>query len=145
MPVPESFELSTELQIGVAELDRQHRILVSIIDAARASLAGRGRRTAFERVTRDLLAYALHHFETEGRLMRETGYDLAVPEEAEAHLREHRDFSERVVALRAAAVDDWRAAADALLPFLEDWLARHVLGVDRHFGAYIDAHRDAGS
>ena len=55
---------------GVPEIDRQHRILVDALIEARASLSGDPADPLFERITRDLLAYAIYHFDTEEQSMQ---------------------------------------------------------------------------
>lgn len=136
--------LSGNLLTGIAEIDDQHRIIFAVVYAARKSLAGNCGRVAFGRITRDLLAYALYHFETEERLMHEYDYAGGAPEEAEAHRREHREFSERLVQLRVAAAKDWRTAGDALLSFLEDWLIEHIPETDQRLARYLASVRRTG-
>ena len=98
----EPIQWSDAMLTGVTEIDRQHRILVDTLIEARAMLNGEAAGAPFERVSRDLLAYAIYHFDKEEQLMRSHGYAAAAPDAAARHLAEHRQFSERVVALRTA-------------------------------------------
>jgi len=128
---------------GVAEIDQQHRILVDTLIEATVKLTGAASGPLFDRITRDLLAYAIYHFNTEEQLMREYGYADAAPEEAKMHLAEHRRFSQRVVALRAEAREGSQDTRDALLAFLGDWLTNHILTIDKHLGQFICSARAA--
>jgi hemerythrin-like metal-binding protein len=128
---------SDALCTGVEEIDRQHRILVQVLGEAEALLAGERPGARFEQIFRDLLAYAIYHFETEEALMRGRGYDRAEQAAAAAHLAQHRSFSERVVALRAEARHDDRASREALVAFLRDWLVHHIVTTDRHLADFI--------
>lgn len=130
-------EWSDTLLTGVAEIDHQHRILVGILIEARARNTRRPAGRQFERLTRELLAYAIYHFDTEEQLMRQAGYDIASPEAFADHLAGHRDFSERLVALRAEARLGNKEAQAALLPFLEDWLIKHIRATDQGVGQFI--------
>jgi hemerythrin-like metal-binding protein len=132
-PIPESDAMLT----GVPEIDRQHRILVDALIEARASLSGDAADPLFERITRDLLAYAIYHFDAEEQAMRRHRYDADAPDAAAMHLTEHRRFSERVVALRQAARMGEPGSRAALLSFLEDWLANHIKTVDKRLGQFI--------
>ena len=53
------------LVTGVAEIDEQHRILVNSINEANTRLANNISAEILDQITRDLLSYALYHFETE--------------------------------------------------------------------------------
>lgn len=125
------------LLTGVAEIDQQHRILVEILIEARTTMVRESVGPLFERITRDLLAYAIYHFDTEEQLMQQLGYAIASPEAAEAHLTQHRSFSEQVVALRTEAYLGNADAQAALLPFLENWLVNHILTTDKSLGQFI--------
>jgi hemerythrin-like metal-binding protein len=137
MPTIERIEWSDALCTGVDEIDRQHRILVQVLGEAEALLAEERHGRRFEQIFRDLLAYAIYHFETEEELMRRHGYDRAGQAAADAHLAQHRGFSERVVALRAEARHNDRASREALVAFLRDWLVNHITTTDRILGRFI--------
>lgn len=122
---------------GVAEIDRQHRILVDTLIEAQTNLTGNLHDPLFEQITRDLLAYAIYHFDTEESLMRQHGYATAAPDEMAAHLAQHRRFSEQVVALRSDGRDDKPGAREALLEFLRNWLVGHILTSDQQLGKFI--------
>jgi hemerythrin-like metal-binding protein len=126
---------------GVAAIDRQHRLLVDSLIEARTKLSGDASDPLFERITRDLLAYAIYHFDVEEQLMRRHGYDASAPDVAAIHLAQHRRFSEQGVALRDAArmgEPGWKAA---LLSFLEDWLVNHIMTIDNRLAQHILAKR----
>jgi hemerythrin-like metal-binding protein len=130
---------SDTMLIGVAEVDSQHRILVDTLFEAKTKLTGNVADPVFEQITRDLLAYAIYHFDTEEQLMRQHGYAAAAPEDAAAHLHQHRHFSERVVAMRNDARAGKPGSRDALLTFLQDWLINHILTTDKRLGQFICA------
>jgi hemerythrin-like metal-binding protein len=121
---------------GVAEIDAQHRILVDTLVEASTKLTDKASDPLFEQITRDLLAYAIYHFDTEEQLMRQHGYE---PEEAALHVGEHRGFSEQVVALRDRAHTGEPGARDALLAFLRNWLINHIMTSDQQLGRFIRA------
>jgi hemerythrin-like metal-binding protein len=128
---------SDALLTGVAEMDRQHRILVDTLIEAKTKLTDDATGPLFEQITRDLLAYAIYHFNTEEQLMQQHGYVAAAPAEAEFHLAEHRRFSQEVVALRAEARLGKTGAKITLLSFLQSWLVNHILTVDKRLGQFI--------
>ncbi len=137
MTTTDRIEWSDALATGVDEIDEQHRILVNILAEAEALHAGEGSGAQFEQIFRDLLAYAIYHFETEEALMARHGYGRSDPAAAEAHLAQHRDFSARVAQLRADVRRDDRASREALVRFLRGWLIHHILSTDKALGRFI--------
>ncbi len=121
---------------GVTEIDRQHRFLVDTLNEAKIKLTSEADNPLFEQITRDLLAYAIYHFNTEEQLMKQYGYD-AVPEEAKLHLAAHRHFSEQVVSLRAEAREGKPDSREALLIFLKNWLTNHIMTTDKRLAQFI--------
>ena len=75
----EPIQWSDALLTGVAEIDRQHRILVDTLNEARVKLTVETDDPLFEQITRDLLAYAIYHFNTEEQLMQQFGYIHCLP------------------------------------------------------------------
>ncbi len=138
--MPDSIQWSDAMLTGVDEIDAQHRILVDTLIEANASLTDNASDPLFEQITRDLLAYAIYHFDTEEQLMLRHGY---ASEDAATHVSEHRGFSERVVALRSEARSGTPGARDALLAFLRSWLINHILSSDQRLGRFIRAAASA--
>jgi len=130
-------EWNESMFTGVKEIDRQHEVLVNVLNEIAAMGAESPGQRRLEEVTLDLLAYALYHFETEERLMQQSGYDRDQPGEAQAHVLQHRAFSDRVIALRAATAEGQERSQAALLQFLRDWLINHIGSTDRRLGDYI--------
>ena len=131
---------SDAMLTGVAEIDRQHRILVDTLSEAQVKLTSEMDNPLFEQITRDLLAYAIYHFNTEEQFMQQYGYSSGVPEESRLHLAAHRGFSEQVVALRAEAHSGKPNSREELLVFLKSWLTNHIMTTDKRLGQFIYSH-----
>jgi hemerythrin-like metal-binding protein len=128
---------------GVAEIDEQHMILVHTLNEASLKLADAANVDQLERITQDLLAYALYHFETEESLMQEYDYAEGSPQDAAMHLEQHRSFSAKVVAVRNDIKTGVAVVPADLLTFLNQWLINHILNTDKRLGAFIVAKRAA--
>jgi hemerythrin-like metal-binding protein len=131
---------SDAMLTGIAEIDRQHRILVDTLREAQVKPTSEMDDPLFEQITRDLLAYAIYHFNTEEQLMQQHGYAATSPEEATAHLAAHRSFSEQVVALRDKARAGKPDSREELLVFLQNWLTNHIMTTDKRLGQFICSH-----
>ena len=140
MTSTEIIEWNDSLLIGVDEIDRQHKILVNTLNEVATRISEYSGRRRIEQITRDLLAYAIYHFESEEQLIKQYGYDTAEPEDADLHIRQHRGFSDRVIAMRAEAEEGKSVSQAALLKFLKDWLINHIGTTDRRLGQFIRAN-----
>ena len=125
---------------GIEAIDRQHQVLVNTLNDANARLASLVTRDLLEDITRDLLSYAIYHFETEEALMREYDYAGVSGDDAAKHQQEHRNFSQQVVSLREGLRDGRLVSREDLLSFLNNWLVNHILHTDKQFGEFLLRH-----
>ena len=125
---------------GVDRIDEQHKVLVNTLNEANARLAVNITRELLEQITRDLLSYAIYHFETEESLMQQYDYVGLSAADADRHRQEHRSFSQQVVTLREGLRDDRLVTREELLSFLNDWLVNHILHTDLHLGKFLASH-----
>lgn len=125
---------------GIKRIDEQHKVLVNTLNEANARLAVNVTRELLEQITRDLLSYALYHFDTEESLMREYDYIGLSAIDAEKHRQEHRGFSQRVVTLRDGLRDGRLVSREELLTFLNNWLVNHILHTDKRFAEFLNSH-----
>ena len=125
---------------GVDEIDEQHKILIHTLQEANQLLKDDYSAAVLEQITRDLLSYALYHFDTEEELMQEYSYQLQEVD-VEAHLAQHRSFSEKIVSIRADLKSGRLITREALIGFLSDWLTHHILHTDKRLGEHICARR----
>ena len=126
------------LVTGIDKIDEQHQILINLFNEANTQLTADNSAEFLEYITRDLLSYALYHFETEEQLMQQCGY----VEEANAHIQQHRSFSAKVVAVRNAIKAGVLISREELLSFLNRWLIDHILNTDKRLAAFLLASKD---
>lgn len=131
------------LVTGVTEIDSQHRILVNSINEANTRLTSDFNAEILDQITRDLLSYALYHFETEENLMQEFNYVAASAEDSATHLRQHREFSSIVVKVREGIKAGNLMSREDLLSFLNGWLLNHILNTDKRLAAFVLTKRGA--
>lgn len=122
---------------GVPEMDEQHRILVNSINETNTRLAANVNAEILDKLTRDLLSYALYHFETEEALMKTYDYHGGSQQDCDAHLQQHRTFSAKVIAVREGIKTGKLITREELLTFLNNWLINHILNTDKRLAAYI--------
>ncbi len=128
----------SEYDTGVEDIDEQHRILVNTINEAKEKLDTDSSLQALEDITKDLLSYALYHFETEEEMMQEHNYKAYSQEEFETHMKQHRDFSAQVVAVRESIKAGNPMQKDDLIAFLTNWLINHINKTDKKLAAFLN-------
>ena len=132
-------EWNDKLLTGVDEIDRQHRFLVATLHDIQVRLNENPKHRLPERILRDLLAYAIYHFDTEEQLMKRHGYEFAEPALATLHVKQHRHFSSQIVDLRAQSQTGDAGTEETLLAFLTSWLYEHIAHTDQGLGEFICA------
>ncbi len=145
----QAIEWRDDMATGVATIDKQHRFLVDTLQDANEELLHGNDCELLNQISRDLLSYAITHFETEEQLMQRYGYEAACPEEARNHIAQHRDFSRQVVAVCDRLREGREVSSLEVLKFLNHWLRDHVLGVDQLLGEFLrrvmgEAEREGG-
>lgn len=143
MTAQQALVWSESFATGVPEIDDQHMILVHTLNEASVRLANDASLDSLDRITQDLLSYALYHFETEEELMQTYGYPENGGTDAAQHLEQHRAFSAKVVQVREGIKQGTPVAPEELLGFLNGWLVNHILNTDKKLGAFIVARRGA--
>ncbi len=133
---------TTDMQVGVEDIDVQHKELFVRINRLRTALSqGRG-KVEINRTIRFLEEYVVEHFAGEERYMA----DLAYPY-AGLHTTEHADFirdfsmiKEKLERLEQDGMITTFAVIEAQRK-LYDWLVNHIARSDKVLGAYIATAR----
>jgi hemerythrin-like metal-binding protein len=132
-----SVEWTEKMEMGIPAIDKQHRFLVETLQDANEKLLSDRDGYYLDKIAKDLLGYAITHFETEEKLMQRYGYDKAFPDDAKNHIREHRDFSKKVVGICEQLREGDKVSRLEVLTFLNDWLYKHLLDVDQKYGEFL--------
>jgi hemerythrin len=128
------------MSVGVERLDRDHQVLVGLInriDEAADDMTTRTRVLPEVLVT--LIAYTVFHFEREEKVMAACGYP-----ELEQHREEHRMLTREVQALQRRFSDEPQSVTrEEVLSFLTEWLNHHILLQDMAYREYTDGRPEA--
>lgn len=122
---------SPDLEVGVDEIDHQHRILVTLVNRVYETI-GEGRdKPTLQELIKKVEHYTDYHFATEEALMKAHGYEFT-----EYHEADHRAMSRQIRRFLAAPEQNF-ADPQGVLDFLHRWLVEHIAGADRHLGEAI--------
>jgi hemerythrin len=130
-----------EYSIGVPEVDAQHQEL--LINIRKLSDSFReGRKLDVQEILKFLGGYAVHHFNTEEVLMRESNYPFIAQ-----HIREHQTFVKYFTKLcQEIELSEPNSAyvTFRIQLLLVDWLINHTTKTDKHLGVYLRNKNVAG-
>ena len=119
-------------ETGHAEIDRQHRELLALVDdleSAEEESSG-----ALLLVLQHVMDFTHTHFLMEEVLMVEVGYPSPAREQM---IRQHAEFTSYA---RLRVMEFRKGALVSVLPlqaFLAEWLTRHEFGLDRLLADFI--------
>ena len=122
-------------KLSIEPIDQQHAELFGIASDLYDSIAeGRG-KAAISAILDRLVRYTGMHFETEEKLMTESGYlDLA------EHIAEHRKFTQQVLELQNGFRQGRGGLRLEVLQLMADWIQNHIRDDDSRYGPVVRAH-----
>jgi len=121
------FYWNEKFETGVEAIDHQHRTLVDLINKLSVAISHQGSLPESEKILITLIDYTNNHFRDEESIMAAS--DLP-EDEKNKHLQEHCSMATEI-SRRAKQCDlSKEAFADEILPFLNSWLIKHILGSD---------------
>ena len=124
-----------ELELGIVEIDTQHRVLVDLANAMHDEIRDVGPRSpVIGQILESLVDYTHNHFIVEEVLFQQHNYP-----ETPAHQAQHNRFTGTAMDLLMRFEDGEEVSIEAL-EFLKDWLVHHICKVDR---AYLPFFRAA--
>lgn len=137
MASEQTHQMPGEFEIGIAEIDLQHRQLYRLLERLKES-ADKQYGYAAAAILAELEIETRVHFAVEESLMRLLTYP-----DTDAHAAEHHWLTEHLTKLKERAQDF--NVDDGLATFIQNWLIGHVDGFDRKFVSHflqkgIDPH-----
>jgi hemerythrin len=129
---PETWE--SDLEIGIAEIDAQHRNLFRLLSVLRQSTSEVYSFPAAFEALGQLSDETEIHFAVEESLMRMMGYPYT-----NEHIAEHRRLRDQLNEFRHLAMDC--DISGELADFIQSWLVDHVNKSDRRYVDHLLASR----
>ncbi|MDX9689167.1 MAG: hypothetical protein EOM37_07195 [Proteobacteria bacterium] len=123
----------SDMKLGIPIIDEEHERLVLLINRLYGAAQDGDKPSVVQSVFDEMKGYADCHFEHEVKLFSLTDY----PDKL-AHIREHAELSERIVALESVVrQNDMEKAGSELMHFLLDWLIKHTQDSDAKYVPYL--------
>ncbi len=127
----EMFAWDSSMNVGVEEIDRQHKMLVNIINELNYLVQSKRSQRVMRRVLSGLVDYTLMHFSYEEHLMKKSGYP-----DFDNHIKLHKALITQVTEF-VRRVDAGENIGEELLEFLKAWLIKHIKGQDKQYVPYM--------
>lgn len=122
------FSWKPEYSVNDLTLDRHHQQLFTVLNSVYENVMNSPELDCVLPKIDELSDYTKYHFSTEEEYMKEK----AVPD-IDAHIEKHRQFTNKIVALRARYKNNDLEVARDLIIALGEWLLQHVLKEDRKY------------
>lgn len=123
--------------LGIAEIDRQHRRLVEIVNRLYDAMEQRCPKFAMQGVVCDLVTYTEIHFAFEERLMQRLDFP-----DRESHRNEHWTMTNEVRKFEEALTNGRLCVSLELMDFLKGWLLNHVMHADWQLARHAHGSQD---
>ena len=125
---------TSEFELNIEEIDRQHRLLVDIVNELYEAVRAGKENKVLEKLLNKLVHYTVFHFAREEHFFEVFGYP-----ETEAHVREHDGFEKQVSDFIADFETGKKQLSMDILRFLSNWLVNHIKRRDRAYAEFMIA------
>ncbi|KJY81988.1 chemotaxis protein [Vibrio galatheae] len=126
-------EWNDQLDIGLDEINRQHRALLHLINELYHLLKHNYGLSSIKRVVQGLIDYTANHFSYEETLFQQIEYT-----QTKQHMDSHHHLVQQVLAFQRR-VEQGEDIGDELMGFLKNWLSNHIMKEDK---AYVEAFKN---
>lgn len=125
------FEWSDKLDIGVLEMNTEHKTLLGLMDKLHACSTSGSTHTEINAVLDELTAFTLKHFDHEEKYMAQIEYP---------GLKQHKEIHASLLKRFGFHRDEYNKIKGPLpenfFRFLKQWLSAHIQGIDCEYGKH---------
>ncbi len=124
-----------EMSVGNAELDNDHKYLISLINVIEAAVNSRFRDKVLLPHISELFIYTEEHFAREEKIQGDIRYP-------ETHKQKHKDLIKQLQGIRGTFEANtkgeyYNTAVQELFDVLKTWLVDHILNEDMKMKPYF--------
>ena len=129
---------TSSMDLGIGEIDRQHRMLVDYINDLHSAMSNHRSARELLEILHKLRDYTSTHFRDEEKHFVHTDYPAV-----KDHLQIHREFEAKVDEVERGIKEGTITLSMDLLSFLKDWLVKHIMGMDAQYVPYVKKSKGA--
>jgi hemerythrin-like metal-binding protein len=128
------FNWTEKMSVGIEKIDKEHIQLFEMMNKIHdGMMTGKG-QGALSAVITGLLDYTKFHFGDEEALLRQHDFPGL-----KDHIKLHESFKTKITDLNERLKKGSPALAVPALDFLQEWLVKHIQGVDFQYKAFLAA------
>ncbi len=120
--------------VNIGIVDSQHKILVGLINELHQAMMTGTAKEQLGKILTNLIKYTQGHFQAEEGLMQSKQYPDLVN-----HKAEHQQFKQTIVDFQTKFQKNEIGLTSEVMDFLKDWLIKHIMGVDKKYGPYLNS------
>lgn len=128
-------EWSDQLSCNVKEIDDQHKRLVGMLNDLHQAMLRKEGQLVLASILGKMMDYASYHFSTEEKYMAMFRYPGF-----QSHNAEHEEFVRQVAYFQRQYEAGKIGLSVDVLRYLSSWLMNHIMGSDKAFGPFFNAH-----
>ena len=128
----DAMEESTELNFGIAEMDREHAGQLSLLNDLKAAVRSGADDSLIYAILNELVEHTNLHFLSEELAMRLHAYEAY-----ESHLLEHERLLVEVQNLKRSLAAGTATDKHSLIEALRSWLVVHIQTADKTLAEYL--------
>jgi hemerythrin len=127
------FDWKEEYIVGVAQIDKQHKVLVGMINELHEAMSTGKGKTVLGKILDGMIDYTVSHFATEEKLMTQYAYPTYT-----VHKMVHDKFTTEALALQKKYRAGETVLTNEVSKFLSNWLKEHILQTDKLLGSFLN-------
>jgi len=125
-------EWEEKYSVGVEELDKQHKVLVDILNELFDAMLDRKGNEVLGKMISKMLDSTRAHFSREEKLMEKYGYpDLPLQR------NEHRLFIEKILVFKSDFDGGRKLLSVKIITFFKTWLSQHFSTADKRYAQFF--------
>ena len=126
-------EWDDSYSVNVKIIDKQHQRLFAMINELDESVTSGKDETKIGKYLNELVEYLFTHFRTEEEYFEEFNYP-----ELDYHLKEHLDFTKKVVEFRRGYEQGEMQLAAKVVEYLKEWITDHIMKTDMLYKPFFE-------
>jgi hemerythrin-like metal-binding protein len=133
--ISELMRWDSSLQLGISQIDDQHKQLVGMINDLHRAMKQRQTMVVTGGILERLVSYTVFHFDVEEKLFQKHNY----PELSE-HKKVHENLVAKVKDFKTKVEQGDATISMELMDFLKDWRVSHIKGTDKKYVPFLKQH-----
>ena len=124
---------SDDYSVGVAELDKQHKRIIDVINELNMNLDLSSRSEKLHNILGRIIIYGQNHLDYEESLLIENSYP-----DLENHIKKHQDYRKTVSDFAVEILEYKEDLPVKLLEYLNQWWVSHIQVEDMKYKSFFE-------